>query len=133
MDIFVVNEVQSMLTHDAFLFTHPVTLNKVRSVVDIEKVFDSVSYLKGGALVRMLYHIMTPDLFQKAIRDYLQQNSLKSVTEDDLWDSLGSVQNELELDLPTDIAEIMYFWTHEAGFPLLMVERDEDGSINLTQ
>ncbi|RZF34615.1 hypothetical protein LSTR_LSTR008640 [Laodelphax striatellus] len=27
----------------------------------------------------------------------------------------------------------MYFWTHEPGFPLLMVERDQDGSINLTQ
>ncbi|RZF34616.1 hypothetical protein LSTR_LSTR008641 [Laodelphax striatellus] len=95
MEIFVVNEMQSMLTHDSFLFTHPVTMSKVRSVVDIEKVFDSVSYCKGGALVRMLYHIMTPDLFQKAIRDYLQQNSLKSVTEDELWDSLSSVQTEL--------------------------------------
>jgi hypothetical protein len=51
-----------------------------------------------------------------------------SVDEADLWQSIAAVA-----DLPVDLEEVMYSWTHQLGFPLVTVHRSPEGCLSVRQ
>lgn len=59
---------------------------------------------------------------------WLCYSEYSTVDEEDLWQSLAVVS-----DLPVDLESVMYGWTHQPGFPLVTVVRDDKGCISVKQ
>lgn len=49
----------------------------INSLSDINDKFTSISYSKGGSIIRMLEHIVGPDKFKKMLQAYLQNKYVK--------------------------------------------------------
>lgn len=96
---------------------------------EIMELFDDISYLKGGAIIRMLQHILGEESFRKGLTNYLKKYSFKSTTENDLWQNLN-LWNKGRIG----VKEIMETWTSQAGYPVVNIQRFYDnGSALLTQ
>uniref|UniRef100_A0A1B6DPE6 Aminopeptidase n=1 Tax=Clastoptera arizonana TaxID=38151 RepID=A0A1B6DPE6_9HEMI len=129
MDIFSVVSVQSMLATDFDGTTHPL-VNNVKTGYEITSNFDQTSYDKGAAIVSMVYHFLTPEVFRKGVSLYLINNAYSNVDDEDLWVSLEADAN---IGLDQNLQDIMYNWTYEVGYPLITVHRTSNGTIKLTQ
>ncbi|XP_063992263.1 aminopeptidase N-like [Diachasmimorpha longicaudata] len=98
------------------------------------QLFSPVTYEKGGAVVRMLEHIVTEEVFHDGIRKYLNKYQFSSVETNDLWRSLQESYDDTEESSPLNIQEIMNPWLEQTGYPLLTVVRNyTTGIVNITQ
>ncbi|OMJ83241.1 hypothetical protein SteCoe_15896 [Stentor coeruleus] len=92
----------------------------------ISKYFDSISYLKGASVLRMLEELMGEENFDNAIRVYLDKYKWKNVTSQDFFSTMSEFTK-------VDVIEIMTTWTQQAGFPLVTVAKIQDGLFKVTQ
>ncbi|XP_015930152.1 thyrotropin-releasing hormone-degrading ectoenzyme [Parasteatoda tepidariorum] len=91
--------------------------------------FDSISYLKGGAIVRMLQHFIGEDGFKRGIKNYLSKYSYKSSNENNLWQNLNLWNRN-----KYGIRQIMTTWTNQSGYPVINIIRNyENKSAVITQ
>ncbi|XP_011304326.1 aminopeptidase N-like [Fopius arisanus] len=99
---------------------------------ELPKLF-SKPYIKGVAIVRMLEHMVTKEVFHSGIKNYLRNNQFGSVVTDNLWEALQESYNEIQLP-HLNIKEVMDPWLDQSGYPMLDVTRDyETGLITITQ
>ena len=70
LDQFVVNELQNVLTLDALVTSHPISV-EVGNPEQINEIFDRISYDKGSSLIRMMDHYLTTDVFRQGLTNYL--------------------------------------------------------------
>ncbi|XP_063704739.1 membrane alanyl aminopeptidase-like [Culicoides brevitarsis] len=120
LDNFVVSTMQNALSADAQRSSHPLTNPGVNSYPEIRTLFSTITYDKGGSILRMMHNIMEPGSFQKAIQDYLQRYKYSIATPEDLF-------VELEKQDPyVSPREIFNSYSVQAGYPLLMVRQDGD-------
>ncbi|XP_020715909.1 glutamyl aminopeptidase [Ceratitis capitata] len=126
LDQFIVTRLHEVLTLDATLGSHPI-IQTVESPAEITEIFDTITYGKGGSLIRMLEDFIGAENFQKAVTNYLNEYKFKNaVTEDFL--------NEIEkLGLDLDVKTIMNTWTVQMGFPVVTVEQVSTTKYRLTQ
>lgn len=68
---FVVLELQSILDTDSLEDSHALT-HDVDSPEEITDRFDSISYNKGGSVIRMYQHTFGNETFFAALRNYLK-------------------------------------------------------------
>uniref|UniRef100_A0A3P8VF18 Aminopeptidase n=1 Tax=Cynoglossus semilaevis TaxID=244447 RepID=A0A3P8VF18_CYNSE len=97
---------------DSLSSSHPVS-TPVENPVQIQEMFDDVSYDKGACILHMLRDFLTPEVFEIGIIKYLKRYSYKNTVNGHLWESLT---DEL------DVKAIMDTWTLQEGFPLVTVE-----------
>ncbi|PNJ31067.1 LNPEP isoform 3 [Pongo abelii] len=102
---------------DSLNSSHPIS-SSVQSSVQIEEMFDSLSYFKGASLLLMLKTYLSEDVFQHAVILYLHNHSYASIQSDDLWDSFNEVTNQT-----LDVKRMMKTWTLQKGFPLVTVQK----------
>ncbi|KAI0137033.1 peptidase family M1-domain-containing protein [Xylariales sp. AK1849] len=76
--------------------------------------FDSIAYLKGCSIIRMMAENLGVDVFLEGIRFYLKKYMFGNATTEDLWDALSRISGR-------DVAGFMEAWTHTVGYPLLTV------------
>ncbi|GIY61314.1 thyrotropin-releasing hormone-degrading ectoenzyme [Caerostris darwini] len=96
---------------------------------EVLQSFDEISYLKGGAIVRMLQHFIGEEGFRKGLKNYLWRYSNKNARENDLWQNLN-LWNRNTLG----IKQVMTSWTSQAGYPLIKIERNyENRTAEVTQ
>jgi aminopeptidase 2 len=89
--------------------------------------FDSIAYLKGCSLMRMLAEDIGVEVFLGGIRKYLDDHSYGNATTEDLWTALSKVSGK-------DVGHMMDFWTRNVGYPLLKVhELDDETGIVVSQ
>lgn len=69
---YVVEQIHSVFAIDALKTTHPMT-NDVITQSEISGIFDSISYSKGSAIIRMIEHLMGSEKFQIALREYIKE------------------------------------------------------------
>ncbi|KAJ8889370.1 hypothetical protein PR048_008869 [Dryococelus australis] len=67
---FVVRQVQSALVADSSETAHSLTV-EVGSPDSIDSIFSSITYNKGGSVIRMMEHFMTSENFRKGLERYL--------------------------------------------------------------
>lgn len=72
MDQMVVTSVQQALLIDSLKWTRPMA-SDAGSPEEISRLFDIVVYDKAGAVIRMMEHIVTTEVFQKGLREYLDK------------------------------------------------------------
>lgn len=72
-DVFIYEVHQNALDIDQHPTTHPIT-GSVKTPIQINEMFDDISYEKAGAVLRMLHYTVTEDNFKKALNFYLNTN-----------------------------------------------------------
>ena len=98
---------------DALLSTRPVEYEVV-SPQDAEGMFDVLTYIKGGALLRMLQQYLGEDAFREGVRHYLTKHAYGNTETSDLWDAMEHVSGE-------PARQIMDSWIWQGGFPVVSV------------
>lgn len=72
MDQFVLNEVQAVFTLDALSTSHKIWI-EVRNPDEINEIFDRISYGKGAAIIRMMDHFLTTEVFKDGLSSFLKE------------------------------------------------------------
>ena len=103
---------------DALETTRPIEY-EVRSPDDASGMFDTLTYVKGGAVLRMLEQWLGPERFRDGIRRYLAKHAYGNTETHDLWDALEEETGE-------PVRRTMDAWIFQAGYPAISVARDGD-------
>jgi len=121
---FVVEAVQTASTLDALRSSHPIDV-PIKKALEVDQVFDAISYLKGSSVIRMLAAHLGEKDFLKGVSDYLKANAYSNGTTVDLWKALSNVSGQ-------DVATFMDPWIRRIGFPVVTVA-EEPGQIGVSQ
>jgi aminopeptidase N len=99
---------------DARRSTHPIQ-QSVDNESQANAAFDNITYLKGGALLRMLECYLGPEKFRQGVHRYLSDHRGSNATTTDLWTALELVSGK-------PIGAIAAGWTEQPGLPLVTVK-----------
>lgn len=120
---------QAAFTLDGRASTHPI-IRHIETVDQISSAFDTITYQKGEAVIRMVESAATPDKFRAGIRAYMAKYKYSNTETDQLWD-------ELEKTSGRPIKSIAHDFTLQAGVPLINVSNvscaDGKESVTLSQ
>ena len=75
---------QSAMQEDARDGTHPI-VTPINDVLQASSAFDSITYSKGAAVIRMLESYLGEDAFRDGVRRYIHDHAYGNTTTDDLW------------------------------------------------
>lgn len=113
-----------VLNDDLYQFSHPVSM-AVESPNEIAQVYDTISYIKGSYLVRMMNLFLGEEVFKQAVRNYIDKYKFSSTEQDNMWLSLtDEAHRQAILEKNITVKEIMDTWTLQSGYPVLKVTRD---------
>ncbi|KAK6082538.1 peptidase family M1 [Seiridium cupressi] len=101
---------QAALDLDANVGSHAIQDRNVTA----GSAFDSITYLKGCSIIRMMAENLGVDVFLQGIQLYLKRFMYGNATTEQLWDTLSEVSGR-------DVAGFMSAWTQKVGYPLLTV------------
>jgi puromycin-sensitive aminopeptidase len=109
---------------DALASTRPIEF-PVESPDDASGMFDTLTYTKGGAVLRMIEQWLGADVFRDGIRRYLAAHAYGNTETHDLWDALEEASGK-------PVRRIMDAWIFQPGYPAIEVTRDGN-AIRLAQ
>jgi len=119
---------EQAMGQDALPTTHPIQ-QVIHDETEANTAFDSISYQKGAAIIRMIEDWISPDVFRDGMRHYMKAHQYSNATSADLWASLGQAAHR-------DVAGVAATFTEQPGIPLVHVARSCSGGaahITLTQ
>ncbi|KAL0129951.1 hypothetical protein PUN28_001901 [Cardiocondyla obscurior] len=131
MDLFVLHKTQAALELDALTNSHPVSV-PVRNPVEIEGIFDTVSYYKGASILYMLEVVLCEAVFKRGLNDYLNLHAYGNTETNDLWDVFTKHSKNMSISNDLDVKTIMNTWIQQMGYPLVTIIREES-TITATQ
>ncbi len=118
-------DLQRTLDLDAQRTTHPIRAT-AETPAEINEMFDGISYGKGGAVLGMVEHFVTPEVFREGVHNYLQAHLYSNATAEDFWNAQTSASH-----LPVDV--IMSSFIADPGVPLLTLGPAASGHLPVTQ
>ncbi|KAI6708974.1 hypothetical protein JHW43_008509 [Diplocarpon mali] len=121
---FVSEGMQTAFTLDSLRSSHPIEV-PVRDALDVDQIFDAISYLKGSSVIRMLAAHLGQDVFLKGVGDYLKAHAYGNAKTHDLWSALSNTSGQ-------DVQGLIDPWIRKIGFPVLTVG-EEPGQIGIKQ
>lgn len=121
---FINEGFESALSLDALRSSHPIQV-PVRDALDVNQIFDAISYLKGCSVIRMLANHLGVKTFLKGVSIYLKKHTYDNAKTVALWDALSEASG-------TDVPALMAPWIEKIGFPVLTVA-EEPGQISIKQ
>lgn len=122
---FVLTSLQEALRLDGLRNSHPIKV-AVMDALDIDQLFDVISYLKGASTILMLSTHLSTDVFLRGVGKYLNENKFGNATSEDLWKAVSEVSGQ-------DVSSMMDSWIQKIGFPVVNVSETSDGGLNLSQ
>ncbi|MGC8509454.1 MAG: M1 family metallopeptidase [Acidimicrobiales bacterium] len=99
---------------DGLASTRPIEY-PVLSPNDTQAMFDSLTYEKGGSVLRMLEQYLGESVFRDGIRRYLLDHRYANTVTTDLWDALETVSGQ-------PVRDMMNTWILQGGHPLVTLE-----------
>lgn len=105
---------EQAIGRDALATTHPV-VQRIYTVDQASQAFDTITYQKGEAVIRMLENYVGADAWRNAVRAYMKKHAYSSTQSRDLW-----VQVEKAARKP--IIAIAKDFTEQPGVPLIYVD-----------
>ena len=108
----------SALDVDALESTRPIEY-PVISPNDAADMFDTLTYSKGAAVLRMLERYLGAERFRDGIRKYLADHRFGNTETHDLWDAIEMATGE-------PVRRIMDGWIWQGGYPLVSAELQGD-------
>ncbi|KAL8735688.1 MAG: hypothetical protein Q9181_002751 [Wetmoreana brouardii] len=121
---FVTEAMQTAQQLDSLRASHPIEV-PVKDALEIDQIFDAISYLKGSSVIRMLSAHLGVDVFLGGVSSYLQAHAYGNATTNDLWAALSKASGK-------DVNAFMDPWIRKIGFPVLTVA-EEPGQIGVRQ
>jgi aminopeptidase N len=115
---------ESAMGRDAIATTHPV-VQHVETVEQASQAFDSITYSKGEAVIRMLEAYVGADTWRDGVRKYIKAHAYGNAVSDDLWQAVDSVSDK-------PITQIAHDFTLQPGIPLIKVESAQCSGGNTT-
>ena len=118
------NDLIPVMWDDAKPSSHPIVVHDIRTTNDINSLFDSILYLKGTSIVRMLEKMVGSDRFRSSLNEFLSIDGFDIADPVDFYrplfdnfDGEGFVKN----------------WLEEANYPLIKVDLTvENGNTKLS-
>ena len=133
LDRFILESLQPALGYDSLESSHPISI-PVNVPNEINEIFDTISYLKGGSVIRMMANYLGVETFNKGITNYLHANAYGNANQDDLWQFLTEVGLEDGTLVDVTVKEVMDTWTVQMGYPVINFKRDyQTATANLEQ
>jgi aminopeptidase 2 len=125
-ETFVIDTLQGALGLDGLRSSHPVEV-PVHRAEDINQIFDSISYSKGSAILRMISKYIGEETFIDGVRRYIKKHAWGNTQTGDLWAALSEASGK-------DIPKVMDIWTKKIGYPVITVsENAAEGTITVKQ
>lgn len=125
-ETFVIDTLQGALGLDGLRSSHPVEV-PVHRAEDINQIFDSISYSKGSAVLRMISKYIGEETFIDGVRKYVKKHAWGNTQTGDLWAALSEASGK-------DVSHVMDIWTKKVGYPVITVtENASDSSITVKQ
>src|SRR3989442_3179053 len=113
------------LAEDARRTTHPVQ-TPVENDTRAMDVFDSITYAKGAAVLRMLEGYLGEDVFRAGVQAYMRAHRFSNTTTADFWHHLSAASGQ-------DIGKLVAGWTEQPGYPVVKIQQQcENGSAVVT-
>ncbi len=114
-DQFLQDSMTAAMSLDGLKTSHPIDV-KVRKPSEIREIFDSISYDKGGCILRMLEYYVGSKNFKNGLHHYLTKYKYSNAKGQDLWNSIGKISKK-------PVESVMNSWIKQVGFPLVKVEQ----------
>ena len=114
-DQFLDDAMNTAMSIDALKTSHPIDV-EVNNPSEIREIFDSISYDKGGCILRMLEYFVGEKNFQNGLKQYLLMHQYSNAQGSDLWEAIGKVAKQ-------PVAKMMKTWIKQIGFPIVNVTR----------
>ncbi|QPH19663.1 hypothetical protein C2857_004954 [Epichloe festucae Fl1] len=121
---FVNEGMEAAFRLDGIRASHPIHV-PVRDALDVNQIFDSISYLKGCSVIRMLANHLGVDTFLKGTSNYLKAHAYGNAKTKALWDALSEASGK-------DVSTLMGPWISKIGHPVVTVA-EEPGQISIKQ
>jgi aminopeptidase N len=113
------NDKDEAMELDARRGTHPI-IQPILDVIQANQAFDTITYLKGQAVVRMLESYVGGESFRNGVRAYIKAHAYGNTVSDDLWQALDQASGKRILDIAHD-------FTVQAGVPLIRIRPSASG------
>ena len=117
-------EVPWAMGTDQLATTRPIEF-EVNSPVEVDEMFDAITYGKGSAVLRMIEQFIGVEQFRQGVGSYLRNHEYANTVTADLWDGLDGASE-------WPVGEMMSTWVYQRGFPQIDVKRIE-GGVELAQ
>jgi aminopeptidase N len=129
-NVFINSEYLKAFELDSLVSSHQVEFDEsiFKNPKDVNQVFDSISYSKGGCLIKGLAENMGFDIFRNGMIKYLKDNAWKNTTSKDLWNAFNFVSKS-----NYDINVLMHSWISQTGYPLVTIKKQPNNNYLLTQ
>jgi len=115
----------SALSEDARRTTHPIQ-TPVENDMRAMDVFDSITYAKGAAVLRMLEGYLGEGAFRAGVQGYTRAHRFSNTTTADFWHHLSRASGQ-------DIGKLVAGWTEQPGYPVVKVlQQCENGAAAVT-
>ncbi|KAL4938670.1 hypothetical protein BDV06DRAFT_225769 [Aspergillus oleicola] len=121
---FVAEGVQQAFQLDSLRASHPIQV-PVKNALEVDQIFDHISYLKGSSVIRMLSTHLGRETFLRGVAQYLKSHAYGNATTNDLWSALSQASNQ-------DVNSFMDPWIRKIGFPVVTVA-EETGQVEVRQ
>ncbi|KAI0192671.1 peptidase family M1 [Xylaria flabelliformis] len=109
---------------DGMRASHPVHV-PVQDALDVNQIFDHISYLKGCSTLRMLVNHLGVKTFLQGVGVYLRKHAYGNAKTEYLWQALSEASG-------ANVNELMGNWIEKIGHPLITVA-EEPGQISIKQ
>ena len=109
---------------DSLRASHPIHV-PVKDALEVDQIFDHISYSKGSAVLRMLTNYIGLETFFRGVGIYLHKHQYGNASTEDLWSALSEASD-------SDITTFIDPWVRKIGFPYLTVA-EEPGQIAVKQ
>ncbi|XP_014032217.1 aminopeptidase N [Salmo salar] len=124
-ELIILYEVHKVFAVDALASSHPLSRKEeeVNRPDEISEMFNTISYSKGAAVLRMLSDFLTEPVFARGLSSYLNEFAFNNTVYSDLWDHLQkAVLTTPGMSLPHTVHDIMNRWILQMGFPVVTID-----------
>lgn len=95
---FINDEIESGMKRDSLKSTHKIEVS-VNDPVEIDQIFDAISYSKGSSIIKMLENWLGPETFRNGLIQYIKKYKYSNAVTLNLWESLDmSLVQKLKID-----------------------------------
>uniref|UniRef100_A0A1I8AA34 Aminopeptidase n=1 Tax=Steinernema glaseri TaxID=37863 RepID=A0A1I8AA34_9BILA len=134
-EFFLYDSLGNAFFRDSRATSHPLHF-PIDKAEDVSQAFDSITYDKGGSILRMVREILGAEKFQKGLNIYLNHYKYKNAEHKDLWASLNEVVPDNFLAWNGDKFDVNDFaskWTEQMGYPVIEIRRLDAKRVELHQ
>jgi aminopeptidase N len=115
---------EAAMARDAAATTHPI-VQHIETVEQASQAFDTITYSKGEAVIRMLEGYVGADNWREGVRRYIKAHAYGNTVSDDLW-------HEMDAAAGKPVSTIAHDFTLQPGVPMIKVVSATCSSGNTT-